>query len=387
MTAARPRIIYLTHWRFPSEKTMTPLILKTCEGFVREGYEVELWIPNRRNIDSGNSDLFERYGIRERFEIRRLPTLDAMHVLGSVGFLFMVASFNVSAFLALRGRNDVIVYAHDLRDVIVPSLRRLPLYVEIHDFYESSLRFLNAFVLKRCTGLIVTNTLKMERLSKRYGFPHERMIHQPNAVDYAFFAAAPIKEETRRILGLPQDRRLVIYTGHLFSWKGVDTLAEAVAYLPEDTDVYFVGGTEHDRVRLKTFVQERKLPRIVFVEHQPHDRMPLWQGAADVLILPNTAKEEASRLETSPVKLFEYLSSGHPAVVSDLPSIRDVVSDREVFFFEPDDAIALARTICAVLASPEEAKVRSEAAQALARRHSWESRSGAIAAFIGERTS
>lgn len=386
MTAGRPRIIYLTHWRFPSEKTMTPLILKTCEGFVREGYEVELWIPNRHNADSNNTDLFERYGIRERFKVRRLPVMDAMHILGSVGFLLMVASFNISVFLALRNRDDVILYAHDLRDVIVPSLRRLPLYVEIHDFYESSFRFLNAAVLKRCTGLIVTNTIKMERLVQRYGFPRDRMIHQPNAVDYAFFATALSREEARRMLDLPQNRRLIMYTGHLFSWKGVDTLAEAAAYLPEDTDIYFVGGTEHDRTRLAAFVRERKLSRIVFVEHQPHDRIPLWQGAADVLVLPNTAKEEASRFETSPVKLFEYLSSGRPAVVSDLPSIRDVVSDREVFFFGPDDAIALAKTIGAVLQDPEETAKRVEAAQMLAQRHSWESRSQAITTFIGERT-
>ena len=267
-----------------------------------------------------------------------------------------------------------------MRDALLPALSGSPVFIEIHDFYESSWRFLNRFVLKRAGGLIVTNRIKIRRLADMYGYPQARMLFQPNAVDAEQFDIPQSQQEARAVLGLPQDKKIALYTGHLFLWKGVRTLADAAALLPEDTRVYFVGGTVEDRLAMEHYVAQKKLPRIVFVPHQPHEKIPLWQRAADVLALPNTAKDEASRVETSPVKLFEYLASGTPIVASDLPSIREIVSEREVVFAEPDDAGSFARAITDTLARP--APERVAAASKLARNSSWGARAAAIDALM-----
>ena len=47
----------------------------------------------------------------------------------------------------------------------------------------------------------------------------------------------------------------------------------------------------------------------------------------------------------SPLKLFEYLASGKPIVSSDLPSIREIVSDDDVFFAVPGDSASLAAAL------------------------------------------
>lgn len=379
------RLIYLSHWRFPSEKTMTPLILRTCEGFAKLGCDVELWVPRRHNPDASDGDLLERYGIKERFVVRRIPALDLMRFTGVFGFILMVASFNLCAAVLLwrrRKEKGAVLYAHDMRDLLLPAFLGMPMFAEIHDFYESSFPPLNRFVLKRLSGLIVTNTLKMEKIRRRYGVPPRRMLHQQNAVDADMFSLSLSKAEARSKLALPADRRIALYTGHLFGWKGVHTLAEAAAHLPHEVWIYFVGGTPEDRAALKAHVARLRLPRIEFVPHQPHGAMPLYLRAADVLVLPNTAKEEASRVETSPVKLFEYLASGTPVVASDLPSIRDVVSEREVFFAAPDDARSFAGTIAAVLDNPGAAAKLAGAGLAIAKRNSWEARARAIMDFI-----
>ena len=130
---------------------------------------------------------------------------------------------------------------------------------------------------------------------------------------------------------------------------------------------------------LERYVHDRSLPRITFVPHQPLDKIPLYQKAADVLVLPNTAKEEASRVETSPVKLFEYLASSRPIVASDIPSIRDIVSEREVFFAQPDDGESFARVIVEALSGDPD---RSRAALSLAENSSWEERAKNIDALM-----
>lgn len=381
----KQKIIYLTHWRIPSEKTMSPLIMKTCQQFIRDGFDVELWIPYRHNPEMKAADPFEYHGIEERFPIHVLKTPDLMPYLGNVGFLLMVLFFNVATAFRLRryaSREKVIVYAHDLRDLVVPSLLRLPMFCEIHDYYESGFRALNAFVLRRTNGLIVTNSIKQKNLHERYGYPMDRMIKQPNAVQVSMFDIEIEKDDARRQLDLPLDKKLVLYTGHLFSWKGVHTLAEAAQFLPDDTLIYFVGGTDHDRKNLQSFITERKLPRIKFLPHQPHGKIPVFLKAADVVVLPNTAKEDASKYETSPVKLFEYLASGQSLVVSDLPSIREVVSESEVTFAQPDDPQSFASTIGEVLHNRQPVEEKTKKARELAKTFSWESRGGAIAKLL-----
>ena len=372
------KLIYLSHWRFPSEKTMTPLILRTCAHFARLGYEVELWAPRRRNDYHAQADLFALYKLSPRFTVRRVWALDLMQPLGPLGFILLLLSFNLSCWWRLRNEK-AIVYTHDMRDVILPILRGLPTFVEIHDFYETSVGFLNRFVFGRARGLIVTNTYKIEHLAKRWGVPRERMLRQPNAVDASLYDVRETRAEARAMLNLPEDTKVALYAGHLFSWKGVHTLADAAAFLPQDVDIYFLGGTEEDRGALQAYIAKRRLSRIHFIAHQTPDRVPMYLRSADVLVLPNTAKEEASRVETSPVKLFEYLSSGTPIVASDLPSIREIVSEREVLFAKPDDPKSFAETIVKALNDGSE---RPEAGKRLAALHSWEARAQKIRYFM-----
>ena len=372
------KLIYLSHWRFPSEKTMTPLILRTCAHFARLGYEVELWAPRRRNDYHAQADLFALYKLSPRFTVRRVWALDLMQPLGPLGFILLLLSFNLSCWWRLRNEK-AIVYTHDMRDVILPILRGLPTFVEIHDFYETSVGFLNRFVFGRARGLIVTNTYKIEHLAKRWGVPRERMLRQPNAVDASLYDVRETRAEARAMLNLPEDTKVALYAGHLFSWKGVHTLADAAAFLPQDVDIYFLGGTEEDRGALQAYIAKRRLSRIHFIAHQTPDRVPMYLRSADVLVLPNTAKEEASRVETSPVKLFEYLSSGTPIVASDLPSIREIVSECEVLFAKPDDPKSFAETIVKALNDGSE---RPEAGKRLAALHSWEARAQKIRYFM-----
>jgi glycosyltransferase involved in cell wall biosynthesis len=385
----KERVVYLTHWRFPSEKTMTPLIMKTCVGFAREGMDAELWIPKRHNPEFEGVDPFVKHGIPEQFRIRRIPAIDLMRFIGPLGFLLLVISFNISAYLMLWGKRHekgLYLYAHDIRDVLLPCLLGLPTFVEIHDFYESSMRWMNEMVFRHSNGLIVTNTIKKKYINESYGYPLENMLHQQNAVEYDFFHISVGKEEARARLGLPLDRKIALYTGHLFSWKGVDTLALAALSLPEDVYVYFVGGTPGDREVLQKFVADHQAPRIEFFPHQEHAQIPYFFKAADVLILPNTAKEAASKFETSPVKLFEYMSSEVPIVASDLPSIRDIVDDNEVWYFEPDNPESLSAAVAQVFANPAEAVTKSQTASAHAKNLSWEARGAAIAALIHRTT-
>lgn len=380
------KLIYISHWRVPSEKTMSPLIMKTCEGLAND-FEVELWVPWRHNPGFKKADAFEYHGVKKNFLIKRLPALDGMAFIpGKLGFYLLVASFNVSVFLYALFRGilkSAVFYAHDTRDAVLLLLFRPRIFFEIHDFYKSSVDFINKLGFSRAAGLIVTNKYKMEKINKEYGIPMERMLHQPNVVDVEKFNPNISKEEAREKLQLPRDEKIILYTGHLFGWKGVDTLLESAKYLPKNQVIYFVGGTDED---IESFKKKKESlgigDAVVIAGRKPHDEIPLWQRAADVLVLPNTAKEEASKYETSPVKLFEYMASGTPILASDLPSIRNIVNENMVWFFEADNSKDLNQVIQKSLSSEKESQNKADNARQESQKYTWGNRSKNILNFI-----
>ncbi len=382
------KLIYISHLRYPAERTHSTFAMKTCETLAREGFSVELWVPWRLNPRFRGVDPYEYHGVEHNFVIRRIPSLDAVFLpLGRFGFLVMVASFSFStALYALwrARREQMIFYLHDVRDAVLLAGIAPLLFLEIHDFYRSA-GWMNRWVFARLAGFVVTNRLKMDILRRDFGIADERMLLQPNAVDADFFSPDISRADARRRLVLPQDRTLICYTGHLFSWKGVETLVASAAFLREDEVIYVIGDGKEKEHLMR---QSAEWPdKVVFAGIRAHAEIPLWLRAADVLVLPNTARDPASKYETSPVKLYEYMASGTPIVASDLPSVREIVREEHVWFFEPDDAESLAGAAHTALGAPLESEEKSSRAKESARGHTWHARAHAIGNFIRARAS
>ena len=55
-------------------------------------------------------------------------------------------------------------------------------------------------------------------------------------------------------------------------------------------------------------------------------KVPYWMHSCDILTIP-WHWNEFSAFHTSPLKLFEYMASDVPIIASDLPSIREILSN------------------------------------------------------------
>jgi glycosyltransferase involved in cell wall biosynthesis len=238
--------------------------------------------------------------------------------------------------------------------------------IAVHDFPEKHLWFYR-LLFRRALHVLATNEWKKGALVARLGLSPERISVIPNAVDIKEFALDTSKENACRTLGLNPSKRYAVYTGHLYGWKGVDTLARAAILLPKEWEVLFVGGRVGDIAEFRT--THAGNARIRLIGQRPHKEIPLWQRAADVLVLPNTAKKEISLHYTSPMKLFEYMASGRPIVASDIPSITEhLTADRGVLV-RPDDEQALSAGI--LEATLAEAVTRTRHAQEYVSGLSW----------------
>ena len=387
------KLIYISHLRFPSERTHSTFALKTCEGFAREGVDVELWIPRRRNPAFRGVDPFRYHRIEKNFIIRRLPAFDVVAIAGKFGNAILTASFSVSVLVYAVSRRllrRAIFYGHDPYDMAALLFVRPRMYVEFHEMYDSfrrNSRFAR-WIFSRMAGVITTNRFKVDMVHNELDISRGRILHQPNAVDASAFEVNLDTLAARKSIhfdGRSPDfdgQTVILYTGHLFDWKGADVLFDAHRFLAGDETVYFVGGTKSDVEKFKARSEREGAKNIVMVGERPHGEIPAWLRAADVLVLPHSGKFDIARFEASPVKLFEYMASGRPIVAADLPSIREIVDESMVWFFEPDNPRSLVETIRKALLDREESERKAAKARIEARRYTWTMRSKHIIDFV-----
>lgn len=367
-------IIYIANARIPTEKAHGLQIMKTCSAFVAAGHTLLLIVPQRDNPLAG-VDPFEYYSSSPRFTIKHLPSLDLVS-FGKIGFLIQSATFAISVFLYMLFQKPDLVYGRDEQSLFYVSLTKKRVVYEVH---TNEYNFFVRKLLRR-NSCIVSITEGLKKFYVKKGVPDERIIVAPDALDEQLFTMALSKEEARKRLALSLDKNIIVYTGHLYGWKGAQYVAQAAHFLPEDTLFYFVGGTENDIIRFRKECSAQK--NVYIVGHKPHNEMPYWQRASDVLVLPNTGKVAISRLYTSPAKLFEYMASERPIVASNISSLTEVLTDLNAILVKPDDAKDLAKGIRFALEHKQESKKRAQQAKSDAEAFTWNKRAVHILEYI-----
>jgi glycosyltransferase involved in cell wall biosynthesis len=370
------KLLYLLNQRFPTEKAYGIQIAKTCEALADLGVDTTLVIAFK--TDDIKKDFFEYYSIKRNIKYKNIFYSD-FYLPGRIAFLIKnYISAVVLTVYTLFQRFDI-VYSRDEVIIFLLSFVTRPqnLVFEAHSFSDS-----RGFLYRR----IRNKSIKVAVISHglrdvfiKFGFKAENILVASDGVSIDEFNINETKEECRIKLDLPNDKKIIMYSGHLFDWKGVHVLANTADYLPEEYFV-FVGGTGDDVSKFKKQYGNRENVRII--GHRPHGEIPLFLKAADVLVIPNSAKEKMSAFYTSPLKLFEYMASRKPIVASDLSSIREVLNDGNSILVKPDDVDALANGIRLALDDSVLSERISSSAYECVNQYTWKKRSEKIINFL-----
>ncbi len=341
------KIYYVANARMPSEKAHGIQLAKMCEAFLLRGADLEFVLPRR---GEGGS-LKDFYGLKVEIPVRRLPVLN-------FGFVFSSFSFMFAYFFYLRDKKNAIIYTIDMDNFSFVFLRflGLPYFSEIHDAKRKT--FFWEVFLKKISGAIVINNNIKKSLMGTFGLASENILVKPNGIDLEMFSGKITKEEARKKLDLPPDKKIAIYVGREVSWKGMEILSEAQNFLQPST--------------------------IKVVSDRPYQEIPYWLRAADLCIVLGTKKNEYSYMHTSPMKLFEYMASERPILAADTPANREIVSENEAYFYEPDNPKDLADKINKIMTNPPESKLKIDNARAKVENYTWSKRAESILAFMNK---
>ena len=375
------KIIYVAETRIPSEMAQGLQVMKTCEAFVKQGIELELIVPVRFKIfPIEKKDPFDYYKIDKIFKIKKIFCFDLTPLnrfLGPISFLIQALSFAFFTSMYLLLKKADIIYSRDRFTLFFLSFFKKNIVFEIHKIHK----FILKRILEKSSRLVVITAGIKERLIK-IDAGADKILIAPDGVDLGDFETRESKEECREKLNLPLDKKIALYTGHLYKWKGVETLALASRFLSKDVLIVIVGGIKWYLSNFKKFVEKNNLKNILILGHQDYSQIPYFLKAADCLVLIGTEKSKVSKTYTSPMKMFEYMASGQPIVASDLPSFREILNQDNAVLVEPDNPKALAEGIRKILNNSELANKISNQAHQDVQKYTWDNRAKKISEFI-----
>jgi glycosyltransferase involved in cell wall biosynthesis len=265
---------------------------------------------------------------------------------------------------------------------------KLKFIYEIHALVRRNLidKIVESFIARQCDRYIfITKNLK-DIYAKKYNLDFKKTIVAADAVDLKIFDLDLTKEQARVKLGLPRNKRIIGYCGKFKTMgmdKGISDILRAVKIL-NDPNILFVaiGGSEKDLDFYRNEAEKLGVQESVeFIGAAKQSDLAVFQKACDVLLMPFPDKEHYAYY-MSPLKMFEYMASKRPIIATDLPSIREVLSESNAIIVKPDNPGDLARGVKKVL---EDDKLSDEIAGKAyedAKNYTWEKRVKKIIDFI-----
>lgn len=285
MTRSEPlRILVVTNmWPTPAQPMAGIFVAEQVASLRRRGLALDVLF-----LDGGRSRFEYLVGIGR---VRR--------ALASGRYDLIHAHYVFSALVALAGRRS-----------------RVPVLLTHHgvETQRSWTAPLCRWTSRRVERTLVTS----RRVQAALGRPDAEIV--PCGVDTDLFQ--PIPQAAARVaLGLPADQRLVLFAGMRRPEKRFDLIEVAVSQVQKSlADV-----------------------TLLVAEIEPHERMPLFMNAADVLIL-------ASEAEGSPMVIKEAMACNLPIVAVDVGDVSEVIGETAGCFVVQRNIAALAEGLRAALA-------------------------------------
>ncbi|HEX8072313.1 MAG TPA: glycosyltransferase family 4 protein [Pyrinomonadaceae bacterium] len=186
----------------------------------------------------------------------------------------------------------------------------------------------------------------------------------------------PNGAEVRPVPPRPADApaRYLLYFGALQPWQGVDTLLRAFARLADFTDLRLVICAAHHshraRVLMKLAARLEIGERVVWHFALSEEALAPWRAHALVSVAPLVECARNVEQGCAPLKILESLAAGVPVVASDLPAVRELMTDGEHGrLVHPDRPGELARTLRVLLQHPDRLREMGARARAHVARH------------------
>ena len=338
---------------------------KTCMTLTQLGFDVLLVGRKKRE-----SPPFNKRGYK----------MHRMKLLFEKGPLFY-AEFNTRLFFFLLFRKSGLLVSNDL-DTLLPNylihlFKRTPIVYDSHEYFTETPEVINRKFVKNVwgsiEGWIFPKLIDVFTVSDSIA----KAFKEKYKVDVKVVRNIPPKLKitglkTRKMLGLPKDKRIIILQGSGINiQRGAEELIEAMEFV-DDTLLLIIGGGDVISI-LKEMAQKEKLKnKIRFLPRQSFTDLYQYTRLADLGLSLDKDTNINYRFSL-PNKLFDYIHAGIPILASPLTEIKKIIEKYQIGdTIENHQPKHIAGKINKMLSSKKQLAVWKENLKFAAKELSWE---------------
>jgi glycosyltransferase involved in cell wall biosynthesis len=368
------KIICISTSIIPAPTAHSMQLMKVCHALGQLGHKVELIVPGVTG--EAWETLAKHYGLSKVFPIRYLKSIPA----------FKRYDFSLAALRLARSGKPDLIYTWLLPAGVMSLSIGIPTVLELHDRITGRgapwlfKLFLASKTKKRLA--VITNALaiKLEDQYSSYQGKIDTVI-APNGVELDQYIDLPPAPIARKRLGFPE-KPTVVYTGGFYAGRGIDLL-HGLARQNSGIQFIWAGGTPSSAEEWRQKIEAEGLSNVQVTGFIDNKKLPLYQAAADILVMPFgtviAGSSGGNSVEIcSPMKMFDYLAAGRAIMASDLPVLHEVLNDLNALLLPPDDATAWNLALNRLVSQRGLRDSLGRQARKDAGRYSWMEREAAI---------
>jgi len=186
--------------------------------------------------------------------------------------------------------------------------------------------------INHAADVILTSSAHAARLLvDNFGMPPRKVYPTPDCVNADAFNPANFSpEELRQLkteLGLPPDKKIIVYLGILAPYQGVDKLLEALKQLQAtraDFHLLLMGYPGVETYRAKA-AQLGLAECVTFTDKIPYEDAPRYLALGDIATAPKMSATEGSG------KILNYMALALPTVAFNTPVSREFLGDGGIY--------------------------------------------------------
>ena len=328
------KIALITNSRIPSLTANSIQAMKVAQALMQLGHDIKLFAPKEADAVNRES-LLTHYGIRITPDLELLPAIKRLKRL----------DFIVHAQRAAKKFGAELIYTWLPQSAAWGAWSGYPVVLEMHADNSGRLGvwWMRQFWKQKTPRVMTVTTSALRKALERstnLQFPNDAVLLAPNGVELEKYAGLPNPVEARHQLNL-KEGQTVGFTGHIYPGRGADLLFELAQQMPA-VNFLWVGGTPELVDFWRGKLKEAKTTNVTMTGFVKHESIPLYQAAAEVLLMPYSRFIEASSGQDiaeviNPMKMFEYMAAGRGIVCADLGVIREVLNEGNAVFCEPGE--------------------------------------------------
>jgi len=368
-------VIASNNYPSTSEPQKGTFVYKLIQEFAKK-HQVYVFAPEKRFVTQNKQDLI--YGDEAAVVFRpKFITLSNKNILGfntyNVGQKSLVSSLK-KVYQTIEKVD--FVYAHFLSNALIAQEAleeyNVPIFAAVGEY--KNIDIVKAYykeknyyeLIHKLRGFIAVSPQVEKKLLGLNVANQENCIMAPNGANRIRFKPVTNKNELRKKLNLPIDKKIILFVGRFQHDKGPKRVLEALELL---------NIKEFKLVLLGVGSQDLESSFIHFKGKVKNEYVAEYMAAADVFVLP-TLHEGSSNV------IVEAMASGLPIISSDIPEIKVQCTDEFSILVDPMSIESLAQAIDFILSNPSKKNKMSLAARSHSKLFDIENRAQNILNFI-----